>query len=81
MPTVRSRTVGKAAEITGGLKALAFLLRVPVHDIECYIEGTKEVPTVVFLSATDIVMAESSEQLSRSHSATSRPSSSSSGYG
>jgi hypothetical protein len=63
MPTVHMRTIGRAAELAGGLEALARQLGVPADDIESYIKGTKEVPTEVFLRATDIVMGDASKKL------------------
>jgi len=59
MPTsVYSRTLQKAAELAGGQKRLARLLRVPLSDLEIWIADKGEPPTAIFLKAVDLVLDE-----------------------
>ena len=57
MPTsVYSRTLQKAAEVAGGQKKLARLLRVPLAELEKWIGDKDEPPMAVFLKAVDLVL-------------------------
>ncbi|MGH8518065.1 MAG: hypothetical protein ACREUE_11455 [Panacagrimonas sp.] len=55
---VYSRTFQKAAELCGGQKKLARLLRVPIADLEKWIAGRDTPPISVFLKAIDFVLDE-----------------------
>jgi hypothetical protein len=57
---VYSRTLQKAAELSGGQKRLARLLRVPLADLEKWIDGYGAPPMSVFLRAIDFVLDETS---------------------
>jgi len=56
--SVYSRTLQKAAELSGGQKRLARLLRVPLAELEKWIADKDEPPTAVFLKAVDLVLDE-----------------------
>jgi hypothetical protein len=56
--SVYSRTFQKAAELTGGQKKLARLLRVPLADLEKWIADKDQPPTAMFLKAVDLVLDE-----------------------
>jgi hypothetical protein len=56
--SVYSRTLRKAAELSGGQKKLARLLRVPLAELEKWIADKDEPPTAVFLKAVDLVLDE-----------------------
>jgi hypothetical protein len=56
--SVYSRTLQKAAELSGGQKRLARLLRVPMADLEKWIADKDEPPTAIFLKAVDLVLDE-----------------------
>ena len=51
-----SRTLARAAQLAGGLQALAERLRVPADLLQEWIAGRKAPPQRVFLAAVDIVM-------------------------
>jgi hypothetical protein len=55
---VYSRTLQKAAELSGGQKKLARYLRVPIADLEKWIAGEDTPPINVFLKAIDFVLDE-----------------------
>jgi hypothetical protein len=55
---IYGRTFQKAAELCGGQKKLARLLRVPLADLEKWIAGTDKPPINVFLKAIDFVLDE-----------------------
>ena len=55
MPTTYARVVRRAAEIMGGVEPLARHFGVSMEDVVLWINGTKNVPTAVFLKAVDIV--------------------------
>jgi hypothetical protein len=55
---VYSRTFQKAAELAGGNKKLARLLRVPLAELEKWSAGAAEPPLPVFLKAIDLVLDE-----------------------
>jgi hypothetical protein len=55
---VYSRTFVKAAELCGGQKKLARLLRVPLADLEKWSAGAETPPINVFLKAIDLVLDE-----------------------
>lgn len=55
---VYSRTFQKAAELSGGLKKLARILRVPAADLEKWIAGNAAPPLPTFLKAIDLVLDE-----------------------
>lgn len=61
MPTTYARVVRRAAEITGGVEPLARHFGVPMEDVVLWINGTKNVPTAVFLKAVDIVTQDSAK--------------------
>lgn len=66
MPTVYARVVRRAAEIMGGVEPLARQLVVRTEDLVLWIDGTKNVPTAVFLKAVDIVTQDSAKPTRRS---------------
>ena len=55
---VYSRTLQKAAELSGGPKKLARQLRVPLADLEKWITGAAAPPLPTFLKAIDLVLDE-----------------------
>ena len=59
MPTTYARVVRRAAEIMGGVEPMAQHLGVPMEDVVLLMNGTKNVPTAVFLKAVDIVTRDS----------------------
>ena len=58
VPKVYSRTFNKAAEVSGGAKKLARLLRVPLADLQKWMAGAATPPMPVFLKAIDVVLDE-----------------------
>ena len=57
MPTVHARTVRRAAEIVGGVEALAAVLEARSDFIEKWMQEQLAVPQEVFLRCIDIVNA------------------------
>jgi hypothetical protein len=57
---VYGRTLQKAAELSGGRKELARMLRVPLAELEKWITGEGTPPMSVFLKAIDFVLDETS---------------------
>ncbi|MGE5640089.1 MAG: hypothetical protein ACM30H_08340 [Clostridia bacterium] len=53
---LRHRTLHKALEIVGSLKALSRRLRVPEAELKGWLTGFQAPPTPVFLEAVDIVV-------------------------
>jgi hypothetical protein len=58
--SVYSRTFQKAAQLMGGQKKLARLLRVPLAELEKWIAGKEAPPMPTFLKAVDLVLDETS---------------------
>jgi len=58
--SVYSRTLQKAAELAGGQKKLAHVLRVPLADLQKWIADKDEPPMAIFLKAVDLVLDETS---------------------
>ena len=58
--SVYSRTFQKAAELAGGPKKLARLLRVPLSDLGKWIADKDVPPMASFLKAVDLVLDETS---------------------
>jgi hypothetical protein len=56
--SVYARTFQKAAQLIGGQKKLARLLRVPSAELEKWIAGKEAPPTATFLKAVDVVLDE-----------------------
>jgi len=56
--SVYSRTLQKAAELLGGRKKLARVLRVPVNDLESWIADEAKPPLNVFLRVVDLIIDE-----------------------
>lgn len=54
--TVYSRTLQRACEILGGIRALATHLRVDPGDLARWIDARGEPPLEVFLAAVDVVL-------------------------
>jgi len=54
--TVYSRTLRRACEILGGIRALATHLRVDPGDLARWIDARGEPPLEVFLAAVDVVL-------------------------
>ena len=71
--SVYSRTLQKAAELSGGQRRLARLLRVPLADLEKWIADKDEPPTAIFLKAVDLVLDETASPGSGSEPADSSP--------
>ena len=71
--SVYSRTLQKAAELSGGQKRLARLLRVPLADLEKWIADKDEPPTAIFLKAVDLVLDETASSGSGSEPDASLP--------
>lgn len=57
--SVYSRTLQKAAELHGGGKKLARILRVPMKDLEMWIADEAKPPLNVFLRVVDLIIDES----------------------
>jgi hypothetical protein len=55
-PPTYSRALGRAAEIAGGIDALAAKLDVAPILVRSWISGTLEVPIPVFLTVVDLLM-------------------------
>ena len=62
---VYARTLQKAAELSGGQKQLARMLRVPLAELEKWIAGEAAPPMSVFLKAIDFVLDETPSPFSR----------------
>jgi hypothetical protein len=57
MQSIYNRTLNKAADRVGGLRALARYLKVPVGDLYAWMRpGAVPPPTAVFLRAVDLVL-------------------------
>jgi hypothetical protein len=56
--SVYSRTLQKAADLLGGRKKLARVLRVPAKDLETWIADEAKPPLNVFLRAVDLILDE-----------------------
>lgn len=56
--SVYSRTLQKAADLTGGRKKLARVLRVPINDLEAWIADEAKPPLNVFLRVVDLLIDE-----------------------
>jgi hypothetical protein len=56
--SVYSRTLQKAAELIGGPKKLCRHLRVPMADLQGWIEDKAVPPLAIFLRAVDLVIEE-----------------------
>ncbi|MEA3194869.1 MAG: hypothetical protein QOD26_3202 [Betaproteobacteria bacterium] len=56
--SVYSRTLQKAAELVGGRKKLARILRVPTKDLEMWIADEAKPPLNVFLRVVDLIIDE-----------------------
>ena len=56
--SVYSRTLQKAAELLGGRKKLARILRVPMKDLEMWIADEAKPPLNVFLRVVDLIIDE-----------------------
>jgi len=54
--TVYSRTLRKAAELIGGRAKLCRHLRVPMSDLEQWIDDKAVPPMAIFLRAVDVVV-------------------------
>ena len=55
-------TVGRAAELAGGVKALSDRLRIPMVDLMRWIQGEVKPSRGVFLRLVDFVLEESRKQ-------------------
>jgi DNA-binding transcriptional regulator YdaS (Cro superfamily) len=64
MLTVHARTVRRAAEIVGGLEALAAQLDVRDGNLNKWLEGQLPVPQEIFLRCVDIVNAHKLDEIS-----------------
>jgi DNA-binding transcriptional regulator YdaS (Cro superfamily) len=64
MPTVHARTARRAAEIVGGLEALAAQLDVRDENLKKWLEGQLPVPQEIFLRCVDIVNAHQLDEIS-----------------
>jgi DNA-binding transcriptional regulator YdaS (Cro superfamily) len=64
MPTVHARTVQRAAEIVGGLEALAAQLDVRDENLKKWLQGALQVPQEIFLRCADIVNAHQLKEIS-----------------
>jgi hypothetical protein len=62
--TVHARTVGRAAEIVGGLEVLAAQLDVRDENLKKWLEGQLPVPQQIFLRCVDIVNAHQLDEIS-----------------
>ena len=58
MPDVYARTLRRAANMVGGIDALAARLNVSREDLVHWTQGTRRAPPTVFLQAVDIVLKE-----------------------
>ena len=56
--SVYSRTLQKAADLLGGRKKLARVLRVPMKDLEAWIADEAKPPLNVFLRVVDLIIDE-----------------------
>ena len=56
--SVYSRTLQKAAELLGGRKKLARVLRIPMTDLEAWIADEAKPPLNVFLRVVDLIIDE-----------------------
>lgn len=56
--SVYARTLQKAAELAGGPKKLAHHLRVPIAELEKWLNGQDKPPLGTFLKAVDLVLEE-----------------------
>jgi hypothetical protein len=56
--SVYSRTLQKAADLLGGRKKLARVLRVPAKDLETWIADEAKPPLNVFLRVVDLILDE-----------------------
>jgi hypothetical protein len=56
--SVYSRTLQKAADLIGGRKKLARVLRVPTKDLEAWIADEAKPPLNVFLRVVDLIIDE-----------------------
>ena len=54
--TVFCRTLHRACEIVGGVRALAAHLECPAEDLERWMEGYEDPPLDMFLAAVDVVL-------------------------
>ena len=64
--SVYSRTLQKAAELIGGRKKLAHVLRVPMKDLEAWIADEAKPPLNVFLRVVDLIIDETGGAASES---------------
>ena len=64
MPTVHARTLRRAAEIVGGLEALAAQLDVRDENLKKWLEGQLPVSQEIFLRCVDIVNAHQLDEIS-----------------
>ena len=67
MPTVHARTVRRAAEIVGGLEALAAQLDVRDENLKKWLEGQLPVSQEIFLRCVDIVNAHQLDEIAGGH--------------
>ena len=51
-----ARALARAAELVGGVEALALELHFPPALVRAWINGTHEVPVPVFLAVVDLLM-------------------------
>jgi len=58
MSTLHSRAVQRAAEIAGGVAALAVYLKLSPVTVKAWINGVVEVPQEYFLKVVDIIVDE-----------------------
>ena len=75
MPTVRARTLRRAAAIVGEPKALALQFDVKAEELTAWMAGTAAIPEEVFLRAVDIVTAHQVAEISGGHPDLSNPAS------
>ena len=64
---VMSKTLQKAAELVGSQKNLARRLRVPLAELQKWIEGEGKPPMGTFLKAVDIVLEETATDFPAGH--------------
>lgn len=55
--SVHARAMKRAADLIGGKSALRERLRVPMHDLERWMDGSEKPPMDAFLKAVDIISA------------------------
>jgi hypothetical protein len=65
MGNVYARALVRAAEIVGGVEALAGRLGVPMYDLMQWMQGCVRPPLPVFLHAVDVVAQREIEDLTR----------------